>query len=402
MTSFWSKQAGITLFAGIALTLWAMATVWAGEAPKTPEKKTNTLFILDASGSMWGQIKGKPKITVAKDVMAKLLLELPANSRIGLIAYGHRRKGDCSDVETLVKLNANDKQDVLKAVKGLNAKGKTPLTRSVNQAIDMLRAEENTSTVVLISDGIESCGGDPCAAVKAAKESGVNFTLHTVGFSVGKKASAQLRCMAKAGGGQYFQANNAKDLLKSTRRAVQPMGTLKLTVKVNNTVTGLNYRIEDAKTGKVIFEPVLATPSGFPIRLAAGQYRIFVSPAGVSGARKKKLNISIKAGELLKQTLNFGKGVLHLTVMINDKPVHAYIHIENSSTHQGVYESSVFGYDTPININLAAGKVDIVVQPDDRNVPEQRVNGVEITAGKTTEHIISVKTKAITADTNGI
>jgi len=369
------------------------------------EKNVNTLFILDASGSMWGQVNGKPKITIAKDVMTKLVPELPDASQIGLIAYGHRRKGDCNDVETLVKLGGHHQKAVLNAVKGLNAKGKTPLTKSVDQAMNMLRAEENTSTVVLVSDGIESCGGDPCAAVKAAKESGVNFTLHTVGFGLTRKESAQLQCMARAGGGEYFQANNAEELLQSARKAVQPTGVLRLAVKVNGKESDLMYRVEDASTGKIIRQPVLPTSSGLAIRLPNGEYNVFVLPAGVGGAGEQKLSLRMKAGEVIKKTLVFGKGVLHLIVTVNGKPAHAHIHIEDSKTHEGVYESSVFGFDTPININLAAGKVDIVVQAGGRDVPEKRVQGVEILAGKTTEQVIPVDVKSVAsqvADNDGL
>jgi len=381
----------MVLFTLVSMLLSAIPVALAGSA----EQGTDTLFILDASGSMWGQINGIPKITIAKDVMGKLVPELPDNSRIGLIAYGHRRKGDCNDVETLVKPGANNKPTVLKAVAGLNAKGKTPLMRSVNQAFDMLRLENYTSTVVLISDGIESCGGDPCAAVKAAKNSGVNFILHTVGFGLSEKESAQLRCMAKAGGGEYFQANNAEELLKSARKAVQPAGTLKLTVKVNGTVTDLGYRIEDAKTGKIIFEPVLGTSSGTAIRLADGRYKVFVSPAGVSGAREKTLDITIKSGEVVEKTLNFDKGRLKLTVTVNGKPAHAGIHVEDPVTHKWIYQASVFGVDTPVNIDLPVGKVDVVVQAGGRDVPEQRVEGIDIVAGKTTEQIIPIEVKAV-------
>ncbi len=368
-------------------------------------QSSNTLFILDASGSMWGQIKGNPKIKIAKQVMAKLVPEIPDTTRIGLIAYGHRRKGDCSDVETLVTLAANDKQSVLKAVKGLNAKGKTPLTRSVNQAIEMLKSEKNPSTVVLVSDGIESCGGDPCATVKTAKAAGVNFILHTVGFGLSKKESVQLQCMAKAGGGQYFQANNAKELLKSTRKAVQPVGVLKLTATVNGKVTRLSYRVEDAKTGKIVQQPALPTSSGFPIQLTAGHYNVFVLPAGVGGTSEQKFALNLKAGEVIKKVLSFGKGVLHLTVTVNGKPAHALIHIVDSITKKGVYESSVFGFDTPLDINLAAGKVDIVVQAGGRDIPEKRIEGVDILAGKTTNQIIPVKVKSHSSsviDDNGM
>jgi len=368
-------------------------------------KGQNTLFILDASGSMWGQINGKTKITIAKEMMTKLVPELSGNPYVGLIVYGHRRKGDCSDVETLVRLGTGNQQAILSAVKALNAKGKTPLTRSVNQAIDMLRKEENTYTVVLISDGIESCGGDPCAAVKAGKASGVNFILHTVGFGLSKKESAQLQCMAKAGGGEYFQANNAEELLKSARKAIRPTGVVKLTVKLNGKAHDLMYRVEEAKNGRVIQQPVLPTASGMAIRLPAGRYNVFVSPAGVSGAGERKLSLNIQTGESIEQTLAFGKGILHLTVMVNNKPAHAYIHMEDSATHNGVYESSVFGWDTPLNIDMASGKVDVVVRAGGQNIPEQRVNGVEIMAGETTDLVIPVEMKPLAstaADANGM
>jgi len=364
----------------------------AQSSVKNTGKDVNTLFILDASGSMWGQINGKAKITIAKQVMSKLVPELSDKSRIGLIAYGHRRKADCNDVEALVQLGANHKQAVLKAVQGLNAKGKTPLTRSVNRAFKMLQREQQPTTIILVSDGIESCQGDPCETVKAAKKYGVKFIMHTVGFGLSKKESAQLACMAKAGGGEYFQANNAEELLKSTRKAMQPMGTLKLTVKLNGQVNTLMYRVEDAKSGKLIQQPVLPTASGMPIRLPGGQYNVFVSPAGIGGAREQKLSLHIKAGEVIRKTLVFGKGVLRLTVTMNDKPAHAHIHVEDSTTHKGVYESSVFGYDTPLNINLAAGKVDIVVEVGGREV---RVQGVAIVAGKTTKRIIPIEMKPV-------
>ncbi len=372
---------------------------------KATGNSANTIFILDASGSMWGQIEGKPKISIAKEVMAKLVPELPDSSRIGLIAYGHRRKGDCNDVETLVNLGGNHKQAVLSAVKGLNARGKTPLTRSINQAFKILQSEKQPSTIILVSDGIESCNADPCETVKAAKKYGIDFILYTVGFGLNKKESAQLQCMARAGGGEYFQANNAEELLKSARKAVQPMGVLKLTVKVNGKVNDLMYRIEDASTGKIIRQPVLPTSSGRTIQLPGGEYNVFVLPAGVSGAGEQKLSLRMKAGEVIKKTLSFGKGVLHLTVMVNGKPAHALIHVEDSNTHQWVYESSVFGFDTPLDINLEAGKVDIVIQAGGRDIPERRVRGVEIMVGKTTAQIIPIEVKAatvISADANGM
>jgi len=128
-----------------------------------------------------------------------------------------------------------------------------------------------------------------------------------------------------------------------------------------------------------------------------------VLPAGVSGASEQTLPLSIKVGEVIKKTLVFGKGILHLTVTVNGKPAHALIHVEDSSTHKGVYESSIFGFDTPLNINLAAGKVDVIVQAGGRDIAEQRVKGVKIVVGETTDLVIPVSVQtSMAANANGM
>ena len=123
------------------------------------------LLILDASGSMWGQIEGENKISIAKTVLKNLVDELPDDSEVGLIAYGHREKGDCKDIETIVPPGPLDKASINQKIDALNPKGKTPITDSVLMAFDLVKANENATTVILVSDGIETCGGDPCQAV---------------------------------------------------------------------------------------------------------------------------------------------------------------------------------------------------------------------------------------------
>src|SRR3546814_10992574 len=92
-----------------------------------------------------------------------------------MTAYGHRRKGDCMDIESLVALGPLDRDAMIKQIEGLNAIGMTPLTASVKQAIEQQRQTEQAASVVLVSDGLESCGGDPCRAVRAARQAGGGF-----------------------------------------------------------------------------------------------------------------------------------------------------------------------------------------------------------------------------------
>ena len=171
------------------------------------------LYILDGSGSMWGRVEGKPKIQAAKDVMTTLLNETPDDVQCGIMVYGHRKKGDCSDIEMMVPIGTLDKETAIAGINRISPKGKTPISDSIAMAIDKIKGSEYLSTIVLISDGIETCGKDPCALTRSLKESGINFVMHVVGFGVKGGAAKQLGCIAEAGGGKYFSTSNATDLL---------------------------------------------------------------------------------------------------------------------------------------------------------------------------------------------
>ena len=106
------------------------------------------------------------------------------------------KRGDCKDIETVVNPGPLDKSSTNKKINELNPKGKTPISDSVLIAFDLVKANENATTVVLVSDGIETCGGDPFQAVKDAKESRINFIMHVVGFDVGNVDVSELECAA--------------------------------------------------------------------------------------------------------------------------------------------------------------------------------------------------------------
>ena len=170
------------------------------------------LLILDGSGSMWGQLDGKAKIVVAKDVMADVIKDLPEGVKLGLMAYGHRRKGDCDDIEVLVPANKGTIGEVVKKIRALNPKGKTPITRTLKMALEKMEASEEETTVLLVSDGKETCDEDPCKLIREYKKKGVRLKVHVVGFDVTEEEKTQLACIANEGGGQYFSAQNADQL----------------------------------------------------------------------------------------------------------------------------------------------------------------------------------------------
>lgn len=193
------------------------------------------MFILDASGSMSEDAGGKCKMDAAKEVMTEIVPALEPEVRVGLTAYGHRRKGCCSDIEVVIPPGSTDRDALLARVKSMEPKGKTPISSAMLTVAGLLKTKENETTIVLVSDGIETCGGRPGQVAKQLKATGCKIVIHVVGFDVGAAAAKQLKGIATATGGKYFAADDAGSLLEALR-----------TVSVEVT-----KKVEEAKTSTV-------------------------------------------------------------------------------------------------------------------------------------------------------
>ena len=178
------------------------------------QDRPSTILVLDASGSMWGQIDGVNKIVIARQVITDLLQSIPDDQNLGLTVYGHRSRGDCADIESVVPPGPGTRDAIAAAVAAINPKGKTPMTDAVVAAAEELRYTEERATVILISDGIETCNPDPCAAARALEAAGVDFTINVVGFDItDAEAMRQLQCLADETGGLLRSASNATEFL---------------------------------------------------------------------------------------------------------------------------------------------------------------------------------------------
>jgi Ca-activated chloride channel family protein len=101
----------------------------------------------------------------------------------------------------------------------------TPIQRSLQRAVEIARTlqGEGELTVVLVSDGKETCDPDPCGTVRQLKTSGAKFVAHVIGFDVGADEREQLACIAEAAGGKYYSAANAADLMFATQAATSTL-----------------------------------------------------------------------------------------------------------------------------------------------------------------------------------
>ena len=189
-------------------------------APPAMAQSPRTIIVMDGSGSMWGQIDGRPKLEIARETVGNVLAQVPAEQEIGLLAYGHREKGNCGDIELVVPPASGTGAAISQAVNGMRFLGKTPLSDAVRQAAEALRYTEDAATVVLVTDGLETCNADPCALANELEQAGLNFTAHVIGLGLSQAESAQVSCLATGTGGRYFDAADADGLAEALLETV--------------------------------------------------------------------------------------------------------------------------------------------------------------------------------------
>ncbi len=205
------RKINIFTFVFLALTTVAQAS-----------PREQIMLVFDASGSMWGKIEGRPKISVAKDALRSIVKDLSQDKDLGLLVYGHRRKDDCSDIELLAPVGTLDSHEVDLAIEKIKPKGKTPISNSVRKAAEELKYTENKATVVLISDGIETCNADPCELAIELESLGVDFTAHVIGLDIKtEEDQAKLKCLADNTGGKFLLASSASELNKALEETVK-------------------------------------------------------------------------------------------------------------------------------------------------------------------------------------
>ena len=206
--------------ARVLFALAAGAAFAAGSSDRAAAAD-GAMIILDASGSMAGQIGGRPKIAIARDTLASVLADSPEKLALGLIAYGHRQKASCGDIELLVPPEVGSTRAILSAAAKVRPLGKTPLAASINEAAQALNYEEQKATIIVVTDGADNCSGDPCALASDLKATGADFTVHVIGFGLTEAERRSVACLAETTGGLYLDADDATELSEALTKAVK-------------------------------------------------------------------------------------------------------------------------------------------------------------------------------------
>ncbi|SFG30402.1 vWA domain-containing protein [Pontibacter chinhatensis] len=253
----WSKSIATLLF-----LLMLSATGGAFAQEKKPQPKTRILFLLDASGSMMAKWENSDRMTVAKNLLSHLVdsLDQYDNVEVALRAYGHqfgRERNDCKDTKLEVPFGEDNATAIKKKLDAIVPRGNTPITYSLQQAAGDFPEDRSRNVVILITDGLESCGGDPCATSEALQKKRIFLRPFVIGIGIEPQQEQQLDCI-----GQYFNAADIKTFERVLSEIVtQTLSQTTVSVELLDEQnrpreTGVNMTFVNAMTGEAEYDYV--------------------------------------------------------------------------------------------------------------------------------------------------
>lgn len=186
------------------------------------KENINIQLILDSSGSMAGALGGQTKLQIAQQVLTRFVGTLPESANVALRVYGHvgsnneaDRALSCRSTELFYDFQLLDVGLFTTAIESFQPTGWTPVAGALEAAradFEPFDPASSTNIIYLVSDGIETCGGDPVAAARTLAADNIGAVVNVIGFDVDAAATEQLRATAEAGLGEYFEARSAQEL----------------------------------------------------------------------------------------------------------------------------------------------------------------------------------------------
>ena len=176
--------------------------------PAFAAEPPTVVVIFDGSGSMWGKPDGeqKTKLVLARDALRLSLKHAQLETRIGLMSFGHRRSGDCNDVETIIKPEAGTYDRISGVLEKHNPRGRGPLTQALREAAKELGPQSAPASVILIHDDLDNCQLDPCSALGDLRRAHPKVQVHVVSMAMKREDAQKLQCLTKSTGGRHYEA----------------------------------------------------------------------------------------------------------------------------------------------------------------------------------------------------
>lgn len=193
---------------------------------------TRVLIIFDASNSMKGKWNNKEKISTAKELAHQLIDSLSKipNVQLALRVYGATVKyppGDCKDSKLVIPFKPNNIKEIKEYINQLKPTGITPIEHSLNLAANDFPDNQSLNNIIIITDGIEECGGDPCKAREYLESQGIIFKPFIIGIGLTAQQAQTFNCV-----GNYLSSEQP-NLFKNISEVIIQQKLNKTTAQVN-------------------------------------------------------------------------------------------------------------------------------------------------------------------------
>lgn len=214
----WPNARGVRKYILLCFSPFALAMPAAAQSPDP----ASVVIVFDGSGSMWGKLAGdnRAKFEIARETIRQTMPRLSPTTRAGLVAFGHRRRSECNDIEVMSPPEPTDADRLVAPLDRLNPKGRGPIADALKEAAKVARAVPGPKTIVLIHDDPDNCQQDPCAAAAEIKASSPGLVVQVVSIAMRKEDAQRLACVAALTGGKQYEPQTGPALITALEDAL--------------------------------------------------------------------------------------------------------------------------------------------------------------------------------------
>ena len=327
--------------------IWTILLLLVAANAYAQQPKTRILFVLDGSGSMYAKMGTDNRITVAKRLLTRMVdsLQYQDGLELALRVYGHqsqKTERNCKDTKLEVPFSRGNHQAIKDNIRDLRPKGTTLIAYSLQEAAyDFPKTPGVRNIIILITDGLEECDGDPCAVSLALQKQGVVLRPFVIGLGLSADFKTQFECV-----GRYFEAETEQDF-KEVLNVVISQAINNTSAQINlldsygkPTETDVNMTFTDSKTGKLLNNYI------HTLNYRGNPDTIYLDPSYLYDVKvhtippRIKKNVALTAGKHNTIALDAPQGYLNLKIegVTNYANLQALIIDKNSNEILNVHD----------------------------------------------------------------